>query len=76
MVWNPVPEDPFGGMPTVTGETWTVFTIQHRGRVGQGHPIFLTIPVKMGLGFGMYSPCSVFFFFKFGAKTESFSICG
>lgn len=37
-LWNANLKNPFGGMPIVTGEAWTLYTVKHHGQVRQGHP--------------------------------------
>lgn len=37
---NLVPEDPFGGMPTITSKASTLYTVKH------GHSLSLTITLK------------------------------
>lgn len=47
-VWNPVPEDSFGNMPTKLGIDQALYTVQLHVQVWQGRPISLTITVKRG----------------------------
>lgn len=68
-LWNPVPENPFRGMPIMTGEAWTSFTVQHCGLVRQDHSLSL-IFVKNRAMFGMYSPYNEKLF-KLGAKNST-----
>lgn len=45
-LWNPVPEDPFGGILIGTDEACTLYTVQHHGQVKGSPGMILTVTVK------------------------------